>query len=201
MRKIVAKAAIVSAVIMFCTTQVKAAERYEFDQSHTQIMWRANHFGFSNPSGKFVTVTGSLVLDEEKPEASSVDVEIATNDISTGIEKFDTHLKSVDFFNVQKFPKATFKSDKVEVVGKDAAKVHGTLTLLGTSKPVILDVKKNKIGTNVFTQKKTAGFSAQTTIKRSDFGMNFGLPGVSDEVNITIETEATVIVDPNAANK
>ncbi len=169
-----------------------AAERYVFDQSHTQITWQANHLGFSNPTGKFITVDGSLILDEEKPENSKLDVEIATKDISTGIEKFDEHLKGKDFFNIEQFPKATFKSDKVEVTGKDTAKVHGTLTLLGISKPVVLDVKANKVGINSFTQKKTAGFSAQTVIKRSEFKMNYGIPGVSDEVKITIETEANV---------
>ncbi len=200
MKKITTKAALISSIVMFCATQASAAERYVFDQSHTQITWQANHFGFSSPTGKFVTVTGSLMLDEEKPEASSVDVEIATKDISTGIEKFDTHLKGTDFFNVEQFPKATFKSDKVEITGNDTAKVHGTLTLLNVSKPVILDVKKNKIGVNTFTQRKTAGFSAKTTIKRSDFGMNFGLPGVADEVAITIETE-TNVADANASAK
>ncbi len=167
---------------------------YEFDANHTTITWQAEHFGFSEPSGKFMDITGSLTLDETNPANSSVDVVIRPASVVTGIAKFDEHLKSADFFNIAQFPEASFKSTRVELDGddKDEAKVHGTLTLLGVSKPVVLDVDLNKIGENPMNKKKTAGFSASTTIKRSDFGINYALPGVSDEVELEIEVEAAV---------
>ena len=174
------------------TAAFAAAENYTLDPNHTNIYWSANHFGFSNPSGKFATVEGTLVLDEAKPDASKVDVKISTGSVITGIEKFDAHLKSDAFFDIVKFPTATFVSDKVEITGKETAKVHGNLTLHGVSKPVVLDVHLNKIGENPINKKKTAGFSASTVIKRSEFGINFALPGVSDDVKITIETEANL---------
>ncbi len=89
-----------------------------------------------------------LTLDEAKPENSSVNVTISTASLVTGIEKFDEHLKSEAFLDVVKFPSATFASDKVEVTGNanTTAKVHGTLTLHGVSKPEVLDVTLNKIG-------------------------------------------------------
>lgn len=175
------------------TAAFAAAETYALDPNHTNVNWQANHFGFSNPSGKFADTTGTLVLDEAKPENSKVTVDISPANIVTGIPKFDEHLKSKDFLNVLEFPKAKFVSDKVELIGKDKAKVTGTLTLLNVSKPIVLDVTLNKIGVNPMTQKKTAGFSATTTIKRSDFGISMYVPNVSDEVKIAIESEANLV--------
>lgn len=169
----------------------KAAETYILDPGHTEIVWQAGHFGFSSPTGKFAGATGKLMLDEAAPDKSSIEVTINTAALFTGNEKFDTHLKSADFFNVEKFPSATFKSEKVTLTGEKTATVEGTLTLLGVAKPVTLDVTLNKLDVNPLNSKKTAGFSAKTTIKRSDFGITYALPGVSDEVTIAIQAEAS----------
>lgn len=167
-----------------------APETYILDPQHTNIVWHANHFGFSNPSGRFTETEGTLILDEEAPEASQISVTINPASIMTGIPDFDKHLKSADFLHVEEHGTATFISDNVEVTSEDAAKVHGNLTLLGVTKPVVLDVTLNKIGENPMDQTKTAGFSGSTTIKRSDFGIDYALPGVSDEVQIDLEVEA-----------
>jgi len=177
------------AALAFLTSAANA-ETYKFDQNHTTVNWSANHFGFSNPSGKFTDFEGALVLDEANPTKSSLDVTIKMDSLNTGLPKFDKHLKSADFFNVDKFPTAKFVSTSVVLVGKKTAKVKGELTLLGVTKPVTLDVKLNKLGLNSFTQAKTAGFSATTTIKRSEFGMSYGVPGISDDIKLTIEAEA-----------
>lgn len=168
------------------------AEKFILDPTHTNITWSANHVGFSNPNGKFAKSSGVMFLDEVNPESSSVDVEIDMSGIITGFEDFDKHLKGADFFNVEKFKTAKFVSTKVEVLAKDIAKIHGNLTLLGVTKPVILEAKLNKIGRHPFTLKKTAGFSATATIKRSDFGIKYGLSLVSDEVKIAFEVEGSV---------
>lgn len=170
----------------------QAADQYVLEPNHTQITWHASHMGFSFPTGKFVTVAGTVLLDEEKPEKSTVEATIAMPGISTGIEKFDTHLKSPDFFNVERFPEATFKSESVKITGKNTANVQGVLTLLGISKPVTLEVTLNKVDIMPMVQKKAAGFSAKTVLKRSDFGIKYGLPMVGDDVAITIEAEARV---------
>jgi len=174
---------------VFFAASAQAAETYKFDPNHTNIKWSANHFGFSNPDGKFNEVEGSLVLDEKNPEKSSLDVTVKISSLNTGLPKFDKHLKSADFFDESKFPTAKFVSTSIKKSGKNSAKVTGNLTLHGVTKPVILEVKLNKIGVNSFTQAKTAGFSATTTIKRSDFGMDYGIPGISDEVKLAIEAE------------
>ncbi len=166
-----------------------AAETYTLDPTHTYVQWRISHFGFSHPSGKWLA-TGTLVLDEAKPENSKVKVVIRTADIVTGIPKLDEHLKGPLFFDVAKFPTATFVSDKIDVTGKNTAKVSGTLTLHGVSKPMTLDVVLNKVGENPITNKMAAGFSAVAKIKRSDFGIIALAPGVGDEVQLNIEAEA-----------
>jgi len=167
----------------------QASDTYTLDPGHSYVLWRISHFGFSNPTGKWYA-NGTIILDETKPENSQVKVTIDTATIDTGIPKLDEHLKSKDFFDVKEYPTATFVSNKVKMTGKDSAKVFGTLTLHGVSKPVVLDVKLNKLGMNPVSNKFTAGFSAKTTLKRSDFGIKAYLPGLGDEVKIDIESEA-----------
>jgi len=181
----------VSALSFSLVTPAITADTYKLDPMHTAVTWHINHFGFSNPSGKFMNVDGTLTLDEKNPSASKVTVTIPIETMDSGITKLDEHLKTKDFFNVAAFPTATFISDKVEVTGKDAAVVHGTLTVRGVSKPVDLNVKLNRLGENMM-KKKTAGFSATATVKRSDFGMTSYLPGLGDEVKLDIESEANL---------
>lgn len=168
-----------------------AADTYSFDPTHTSVIWSAVHFGKSSPHGIFSNIEGTLVVDEAAPEKSTVDVKIPTGMIATGIETFDNHLKSADFFNVEKFPAATFKSTRVEKTGDKTARVTGDLTLLGVTRPAVLDVTFNDKGVNPMNNKETIGFSATTTIKRSEWGINYALPHVSDDIPLTIEAEAT----------
>ncbi len=168
------------------------AESYKLDPHHSAVLWTASHFGFSNPTGKFAEIEGNLNLDEKNPSKSEVNVTIKTANLVTGYINFDNHLKGEDFFNIEKFPTATFVSKKVVITGKNTAKVSGNLTLVGVTKPVTLDVKLNKIDINPIVQKRTAGFSATTVIKRSDFGINYAVPAISDNIKLVIEAEANV---------
>ena len=143
---------------------------------------------------------GTLSLDEAKPEDSKVSATIQLANLVTGIDKLDEHLKSPDFFDAAQFPTATFVSDKIEVGTNNTAKVHGTLTVHGVSKPVVLDVTLNKIGENMM-KKKTAGFSISTTLKRSDFGMDKYAPALGDDVKIHIESEANLAEYPTQPTK
>jgi polyisoprenoid-binding protein YceI len=167
-----------------------AADIYRLDPEHTNITWSANHFGFSSPSGKFTKAEGVIILNESEPQLSTVEVTIATSSIMTGVDRLDSHLKSEDFFNVAKFPTAKFVSKEISITGVNSAKIKGDFTLLGTTKPIILEARLNKLGIHPITQDKTAGFSAAAIIKRSDFGMIFGAPGVADNVKLNIEVEA-----------
>lgn len=184
-------------VIIFASANSLAAEieHYKLDPHHSSVSWTANHFGFSNPSGKFSEIEGSLILNEKNPTKSSINVVIKTNNLTTGYDKFDNHLKSDDFFNVEKYPTATFVSKKVTITGKNTAKVLGDLTLMGVTKPIVLNVKLNKLAIHPFLQKKTAGFTATANVKRSDFGINYGIPSIGDVIKILIESEANIVED------
>ncbi len=185
--RIMAAAALLSVPL---ATTANAADTYTLDPTHTTVIWNATHMGFSKPHGLFPLVEGTLQLDEANPEASKLDVTVPTTKLTTGIPKFDDHLKNADFFNVEKFPTATFKSTKIEKTGDKTAKVTGDLTLVGVTKPVTLDVTFNQKKPNPMSQKETVGFSATGVIKRSEFGINYAVPNVSDEVPLIIEAEA-----------
>ncbi|UXI68917.1 YceI family protein [Tahibacter amnicola] len=167
----------------------QAADKYEFDNSHTQVVFSWTHMGFSNPSARFEKVEGELLLDTADLTKSSVSVTLPIASIDSDVAKFDDHLRSDDFFDLAKFPTATFKSTKVEKAGDNKLKVTGDLTIHGVTKPAVLDVKINKIGDHPMAKKPAAGFDATTTIKRSDFGLGKYVPNVSDEVKIQITTE------------
>lgn len=174
----------------FATNSFAAEEKYTIEPNHTSVVWSANHFGFSNSSGKFNDIEGFIIFDEKNPQKSSTEITIKTSGIVTGIAKFDDHLKSQDFFDVKNYQTAKFVSKKIVVSGKNKAKISGDLTILNITKPVTLDVTFNKSGANPINQKQSVGFSATTSIMRSEFGIKYALPSVSDKVNLVIEVEA-----------
>ena len=167
-----------------------APVEYSFDTVHSQIIFHVDHLGFSKSEGEFLDFDGQLIFDEEAPEASSVNVTIDTSSISLDDQAWDDHMKNSDFFNVAQFPAITFNSTAVETTGEKTGKIHGDLTILGVTKPVTLDVVYNKSGVHPYSQKYVSGFSATTSLNRSDFGMEYGLPGIGDNVDINIEVEA-----------
>jgi polyisoprenoid-binding protein YceI len=170
-----------------------AAETYAFDKTHTDVVFEVSHFGFSNTIGRFNEVDGSIVLDEENPENSSVEVTIQADSIDTNHAARDEHLRSPDFFDVANHPTITFTSTSVERTGENTAKVTGDFTLLGVTKPVVLEVTLNALKPHPIPQMDgvmTAGFSASTTITRTDFGMDTYAPAIGVEIPITLEVEA-----------
>jgi len=180
----------VAAAMLFFPLNAQAQiETYSFDKAHTQILFFVNHLGFSMSQGEFHGYDGSFVIDRGNPSKSSIDVTIETASIDMDDEKWDAHMKNEDFFNVEKFPTMRFKSTAVELVGEGTAKISGDLTILDVTKPVVLDVTHNKSGVHPFSGKFVAGFSGTTIVKRSDFGMTYGVPGVADEVHVRLEVE------------
>lgn len=167
-------------------------QKFDIDNAHTQVSFTYDHFGFSNPTSRLETIKGSIELNQHDWSKSSVNVTMPLSGLHTGVEKLDAHLKSADFFDAEKNPDITFKSTKVEKTGENTLKVTGDLTAHGVSKPVTLDVKINKIGENKMIQSQTAGFDADTTIKRSDWGVGAYVPNVSDEVKIHITVSANL---------
>ena len=165
-------------------------QKFNIDNNHTQVTFTYDHFGFSNPSARLEQIKGSIELNQQDWSKSSVAVTMPLAGLHTGVEKLDAHLKSADFFDAQKNPDIAFKSTKVEKAGSNTLKVTGDLTVHGVTKPAVLDVKINKIGENKMMQTTTAGFDADATIKRSDWGVGAYVPNVSDEVKIHITVSA-----------
>jgi len=173
-------------------SRVKAGT-YKVDPAHTQIMFEVDHLGFSVYYGLIGDATGTLVLDPANPSAAKVDIEIPMSGITTTSAKLTEHLKNADFFDVAKFPTARFVSTSVQVDGTDA-KISGNLTIKGVTRPVVLDAEFTGAGLNAMVGAETVGFEAETMIRRSDFGINYGIPMVGDEValNITVAFEKPV---------
>jgi polyisoprenoid-binding protein YceI len=167
-----------------------ATQTYEIDPGHTQVSFTYNHFGFSNPTGRLEQIKGELNLDTADLSKSSVSVTLPLDGLHTGVPKLDEHLKTADFFDAAKYPDITFKSTKVEKTGADTLAVTGDLTVHGVTKPETLAVKVNKIGDNPMIASKSAGFDADVTFKRSDFGVNKYVPAVSDDVHVHITLSA-----------
>lgn len=174
--------------LMIVNSTYAAPETFQLDPTHTYVLWQINHLGFSQQVGKWYA-SGSLTVDKDKPVNSKVEAEIKIDSLTTGLNDLDEHLKGQLFLDAAKFPTATFKSDKVTMTGDKTAKVHGSLTLHGVTKPVVLNVTFNQAGINPVTENYTMGFSATTSIKRSDFGIKTLLPALGDEVKIEIGAE------------
>lgn len=159
------------------------------DPTHTYEQYEIGHMGFSMQTGAFTKTSGTIVVDEAA-KTGTVDITIDANSLQTYFAARDSHLKSKEFFNVASFPTMTFKSNNLVFQGDKLAEVKGDLTILGVSKPVTLKVTHFHSGPSPMTKKLTYGVNAETTINRSDFGMKAYLPGISDQVKLTVVIEA-----------
>lgn len=181
---------VLAAALALAALAVHAAT-YTIDPRHTQGVLSWNHLGFSNPTAQFSLVQGVLHFDPAHPIASSVRVTIALANLRAGVPELDDYLRDPDFFDVAEFPSATFQSTKVEKTeAPDRLKVSGDLTVRGATKPVVLDVTVNKIGSDPRSDLAMAGFEATGVLKRSDFGMGKYVGLVSDEVRVRITCQA-----------
>ena len=167
------------------------AGTYKTDPGHSLIGWEVNHFGFNDYFGIFGDVAGTLTIDPANPNAAKVDVTIPVAKVTTASAGLTSHLLRAgkdggkpDFFGPAPAD-ARFVSTKVVASGM-TAKITGNLTLNGVTKEVVLDAEFTGAGNNPFNKKATIGFEAETTIKRSDFGIAYALPMVSDEVELDI---------------
>ena len=184
---------ILATTLALTLAHASAVEKFEIDPVHSTIGFKVKHL-FSYVTGRFNEVQGTITGDAAKPEDSTVEVKIATKSVSTANEKRDTHLKSADFFDVEKFPDMTFKSKKIARTGDDTADVTGDFTLHGVTKEVVLKVKFLGKGKGMTGGLQT-GWEAKTTIKRSEYGLVWnkvieGTSVVGDDIEITLEIEA-----------
>lgn len=189
MNKIIASIITIAAACML-TTPGYAADSYTIDPTHTWPMFEVNHMGFSTQRGRFNRTSGKITLDTAAKKGT-VDLAIETGSLDMGMDKWDEHMKSVDFFNVAQFPTIRFTSDKLKFDGDKVVAAEGNFTLLGTTRPITLTVSNFRCGTHPMTRKQHCGADISTTIKRMEFGMAKYIPMVSDEVIIFSPVEAT----------
>lgn len=186
--KSVLLAAALSAVAT--TAAFAAPEKYVLDSSHSQIVFSYNHLGFSTGYGMFSGFEGEIMFDQEDPANSSVSVAMPVTSMLTGWQARFDHFMSPDFFDASDDEMVSFSSTGVEVTGETTAKITGDLTLNGVTKVVVLDAVLNQVGDHPMAGKPWAGFSASTTLVRSDYNLGKFAPYISDEVAVELSIEA-----------
>jgi polyisoprenoid-binding protein YceI len=162
---------------------------YMVEPTHTFVTWEAKHFGVSTSRGRFDKKSGSISLDKAaKTGKAEITIELAS--INTGVAPFDGHLKSDDFFAVEKFPQAKFVGTQFKFEGDKVTEVVGELTLRGISKPATLKATGFGCYENPMLKREVCGGDFETTITRSQFDMKYGLPGIPDNIRLLIQVEA-----------
>ena len=173
--------------LLAASSAANAADTWSIDTRHTSVNFSVRNF-FSQVPGSFKVASGQIVFDAANLSASSVETVIAVGSVNTQEPDRDKHLNSQDFFLVEKFPTATFKSTKWESAGENKFKVTGDLTIKDVTKSVTLDVAL--LGTGPGNRGRTiSGWEATTRINRKDWGVSFG-GSIGDEVAITINLQA-----------
>jgi len=169
---------------------------YRFDKDHTAVNFSWSHVGLSRQSARIAAIDGRIEFDPAVPETSRIDVVMQADSIWTGITAFDEHLKSSDYFNVAKYPLIQFRSTGVRKKSDRTGEVVGDLTIMGVTRPVTLDVIWNFSGEHPLAAINpnykgvyVSGFSATALLRRSDWNLSLGIPLVSDEIRLSIETE------------
>ena len=181
-------------IAVLVSVQAVAGENFKIDKSHSAADFKIRHM-MSNVTGRFADFDGALSIDRARPAASSVEFTINTASIDTGNDNRDKHLRSADFFEVEKFPQITFKSTKVAPAGKDKFDVTGNLTMHGVTKEVTLPVTFLGFAKDPWGNER-AGFEIETTLNRKDYGLNWnkaldqGGFLLADEVKVSIAIEA-----------
>src|SRR5471030_507179 len=183
------KLQILIATLLAASATSAIAATYNVDPTHTYPSFEADHMGLSVWRGKFDKTSGTVTLDRAA-KTGSLDLTIDASSIDFGMDKLNTHAKTADMFNVEKYPTMTYKSKSFKFNGEQLVEVDGELTMLGVTKPVKLKVDKFKCIMHPRLKREVCGADATAEFKRSDFGLNFGLPAFSPEVKLAIQVEA-----------
>ncbi len=183
----------ISLAVVLLLSAFGLADAWKSDKAHSQLGFAITHLGISDISGHFKNF--EVTVNATKPDFSDAVFELTADaaSVDTDVEMRDNHLRTADFFDVEKHPKLTFKSTGLKPAGKDKYKLTGNLTLHGVTKPVTMDLWYRGTVENQMSKKPTSGFQLTGTIKRSDFalGEKFPAPMLSDEVRIVANGEFT----------
>ena len=188
--KTTTKALLISSALAI-TTMASAAlpTQWQLDNSHTRVGFSVEHMGFSTVMGHFSDGDGTVQFDLKNPNQTQFNFVVDTDSIDTGWEARDKHLKTDEFFNVEKYPTMSFKSTQVNFINPQQAKVTGDFTLLGQTKPLTLNLTLKKIDNSPLTKEPVVGFRATGNIDRTAYGMDAYSQGVTTNVPIQIDGE------------
>lgn len=186
-----AVAALGAALALLGTSPATAEPReLEVDLAHTAVFWKISHGGFSNVMGQFRKIDlVEITFDPENVANSKVRASIEAASLDSNHYYRDNFTRSEQFLNAREFKDITFESTAIAQTGANTGTMTGDLTLRGVTKPVTFDVTYNKTGEHLSGNYLLDGFSAATTIKRTEFGIDAFIPWVGDEVEILIEVE------------
>jgi polyisoprenoid-binding protein YceI len=177
------------ATLLAVSTTSAIAATYNVDPSHTYPSFEADHMGLSVWRGKFDKTSGTITMDRAA-KTGALDITIDAGSIDFGLDKMNTHAKSPDMFNVEKFPTVSYKSKSFKFEGDKLVGVDGELTLLGVTKPVSLKVDKFNCIMHPRLKREVCGANAVAEFKRTDFGLNYATPAFAPEVKLAIQIEA-----------
>lgn len=179
------------ATIMVAPLHAEPTE-FTIDPEHFAISFAVNHLGYASVLGFFTEAEGSFIYDEETGNFGEGRVVVQSDSVFTDNEDRDDHLRSDDFLNAEEYPEIVFEFKEFTRKGEKQGVLNGDLTMLGQTHPVSLDVTLNKMADYPFGHGDyTLGMSATTTVERSQWGMDYGLDMVGDEVHLRFELEAT----------
>ena len=172
-----------------CLPALAEVENFSVDPRHTFPSYEIGHMGYSFQRGRFNKTTGRIALDFEGKRGAA-DISIDATSVSTGVEKLDEHIRSDDFLKTAANPGITFKSTQMTFDGDTLKTASGDLTMAGVTRPVTLEATYFRCGQNAMTKRKVCGADFVAKIRRSDFGIKYGLPALSDDMLLRINVEA-----------
>ena len=177
-------------IMLALIPSIAFTQTYTIDPDHTYPSFEADHMGISVWRGKFTKTRGTITLDRAAKNGS-MEITIDPNSIEFGHARMNTYARGKEMFNTEEFPNVTYKSKSIKFDGDKPAAVEGELTLLGVTKPVTLKINQFKCIPHPFYRREICGADASAEFKRTDFGMDFGVPKyAAPEVKLAIQVEA-----------
>jgi polyisoprenoid-binding protein YceI len=176
-------------ILVAASPALAAIETYTIDSRHTFPSFEVSHLGFSLQRGRFNKTSGKVSVDREARQGS-IDVAIDATSVSTGVDKLEDHVRGEDFLNAARFPTITFKSSSMAFEGDKVKSATGELTMAGVTRPVMLTAEMFNCGAHPVNKKPMCGGEFVAKIKRSEWGIKYGIPALGDDMTLRINVEA-----------
>lgn len=180
---------LIAALLLTASATCAQATEYVIDPGHTYASFEVDHLGFSMQRGQFNRSSGVVEFDPER-KTGRIDIRIDATSLDTGLDLRDKVLRGEDWFDTKSFPDILFRSQTLIFNDDKLSVVEGHLVMRGEIRPIRLEIGRFKCGLNLANRKRGCGADAQASLKRSDFGLNNGLPFIGDEVRLSIQVEA-----------